>query len=171
MDFLNQIGGALGKISGDQSAGSDQFNQLAQSVSQSDLAGGLAHALGSGGTANFAQIAGNLFSSLGGENQSGMLNTILSTAGPLVLQQFLGNNPNSALAGLLSGGAGQVTAEQAASVPAEEVQALAAHVHENVPGVADALGGMLSQNPGAAQSLGSEVLGMATQKLLGGFGR
>ena len=89
-----------------------------------------------------------------------MINTLLATAGPAVLSRFLGNNSGSSIAGLLSGGQSQVTPDQAASVPPDEVQKLAEHVHQNDPSIVNTLSSFYAEQPALVKTLGASALSM-----------
>jgi hypothetical protein len=144
----------------------EHFDHVAGAVPSSSLASGLAAALGSGGTGGFAQMAGQLFSSgAPGDHQVNLLNTLMSSVGPEVLQQFAGNNAGSALAGLLGGGQTRVTPGQASQVSQEEVQALAAHVHQNNPGIIGRVSEIYSEHPTAIKALGAAALILAVRHI------
>src|SRR5271168_4715321 len=100
MSFLSSIGGLLQQYAGGSApAGNveDHFDQVAQAVPSSSLAQGLAASFNSGETAPFAQMASQLFANGNGGQQASMINTLMSTAGPEILQSFLGNNPGGAI--------------------------------------------------------------------------
>ncbi len=169
MSLFDEIGGLVQQYASGQTpaAGSvsDHFDQMSQAAPPSSMAAGLAAALGNGGSGEFAQMASQLFSNSGGAQQAGMLNSLLSTAGPEVLQQFLGANAGSGLASLLSGGQTQVTPEQAAAIPPEEVQALAQHVHSNDPSVVDRVSEIYAEHPTLIKSLGAAAMGIAMREI------
>jgi len=147
----------------------EHFDQVAGAVPSSSIASGLAAALGGGG-GNFGQMVSQMFNSgAPGDHQSNVLNTMLSTAGPEVLQSFLGQNPNSALAGILGsftgGGQAQVTPDQAAQIPPEEVQALANHVQQNNPSIVDRVSEVYAEHPTAIKALGAMALTMAVRHI------
>ena len=170
MSFLSSIGGLLEQYAGGNApAGNveDHFDQVAQNAPSSTLAGGIAAALGGGGSTNFAQLATQLFANGNGGQQAGMINTLIATAGPELLQSFLGGNAGSAIGSLLQGGQTQVTPDQAAAIPPEEVQALAQHVHQNDPSIVDRIGEVYSAHPDLIKSLGSIFLGVAMKNMCG----
>jgi len=171
VSFFDEIGGLIQQYGAGQATApapervSDHFDQVAQAVPSSSMATGLAAALGSGGSAEFAQMATQLFSNSGGTQQAGMLNTLMETAGPEVIQQFLGANAGSALSGLLSGGQTQLSPEQASTVPLEEVQALAEHVHSNSPSIVDRVGEIYAEHPTVIKVLGAAAMTMALRHI------
>jgi hypothetical protein len=168
VSFLSSIGGLLQQYAGGSTpAGNveDHFDQVAQAVPSSSLAQGLAAAFNSGETAPFAQMASQLFANGNGGQQASMINTLLSTAGPGILQSFLGNNAGGAIGSLIQGGQTTVTPEQAASIPPEEVQALAEHVHNNDPSIVDRISEVYAEHPTLIKSLGALALSIAVKKI------
>jgi hypothetical protein len=169
MSFLSSIGGLLEQYAagGTAPAGNveDHFDQVAQNAPSSSLATGLAEAFRSGQTPPFAQMASQLFANGNGGQQASMLNTLIASAGPQVLSSFLGNNASGALASLLQGGQTQVTPDQAAAIPTEEVQALAEHVHQNNPSVIDRVSEVYAEHPTLIKSLGTMALSIAMQRM------
>src|SRR5262249_30328459 len=109
MSWLDRIGGLLQQYAGG-GAGQpapqvhNDFDQVAQNAPQGALANGIAAAFRSDQTPPFAQMVGQLFGQSNSAQQAGLLNTLLQSASPQVLQQVLGG---SGLAGLVGGG-GQV---------------------------------------------------------------
>jgi hypothetical protein len=169
MSLFDEIGSLVQQYASGQTPATgdvnEHFDQMAQAAPRSSMAAGLAAALGNGGSASFAQMASQLFSGSGSTQQAGMLNSLLATAGPEVLQQFLGANAGSGLANPLSGGQTQVTPEQAASVPLEEVQALAQHVHNSDPSVVDRVSEIYAEHPTLIKSLGAAAMGIAMREI------
>jgi len=168
MSFLSSIGGLLEQYAGGAApAGNveDHFDQVAQNVPCGSLATGVAAAMRSGAMPPFSQIASQLFANANGGQQASMLNTLIASAGPELLQSFLGNNAGSAIGSLLQGGQTQVTPDQAASIPPEEVQALAAHVHQGNPSVIDDVSSVFSEHPTLFKSLGSAAMALAVQHI------
>ena len=137
MSFLSGIGDLLKQYSANSAtpgaapAVEQHFDQVAQAVPSSTLAGGLAEAFRSGQTAPFPQMAAQLFANGNSQQQAGMLNGLIATLGPALIAKFAGGAPNSPLAALLQ--SGSVTPAQAASVSPAEVQALTAHAAESGP--------------------------------------
>jgi hypothetical protein len=166
--MFNQLAGLLQQYTSGQAPAADQvnqhFDQVAAAVPASSLAQGLADAFRSDQTPPFAQMAAQLFANSGAEHQSNLLNTLMASAGPAVLSGFMSGNAGSMLSGLLAGGQ-NITPEQAAQVPPEEVQALAEHVHQNNPSVIDRVGEIYSEHPTLIKSLGAVALGIALKNI------
>jgi hypothetical protein len=170
MSFLSSIGGLLEQYaSGAAPAGhvEDHFDQVAQNVPSSSLATGLAEAFRSGDTAPFAQMASQLFANGNGGQQASMINTLMATAGPEILQSFLGKGSNAggAIGSLIQNGQTSVSPEEASNIPPEEVQALAEHVHQHDPSIIDRVSEVYSEHPTLIKSLGAIALGIAMKKI------
>jgi len=169
MSLLDSIGGLLQQYAANAAAPSGDlaghYAQVAQAAPQSSVIAGLTEALGSGGAGGFAEMAGQLFTNSGGTQQTNMLNSLLATAGPAVLSQFLGANAGSTLSSMLGGGQTQLTPAQAASVPADEVSALAQHVHNAAPTVVDRISEIYAAHPQVVQTLGAAAMAMALRKI------
>ncbi len=169
MSLLGSIGDLLKQYSGGTSSApanvAEHFDQVAQGVPSSSLAGGLAEAFRSGETPPFAQMAAQLFSNGNGQQQASMLTTLMSSVGPEVLARFTGNNPGSPLAGLLQSGQTEVTAEQAAQVDPAEVQARAQHVEQHNPSIIDRVSEVYAEHPTLIKTLGAAALTIAVTKI------
>ena len=167
MSFLSSMGGLgdlLQKISSGNAAPHEQFDQVAQAAPQSSLAAGIASALGSGGTGQFAQMATQLFTNGNGDQKSTMINSLLATAGPALLAQ-LTSGGGSGLSSLLGGGATSVTPEQTANISPQTVQELAAKVHQADPSIVDKLGEAYSAHPDLFKTLGAAAMSIAVAKI------
>ena len=161
-DLLKQYGGQSGAAPANVE---QHFDQVAQGVPSSSLAGGLAEAFRSNETPPFAQMAAQLFSNGNGQQQASMLTTLLSSVGPDVLSKFTGGSANSPLAALLQSGQGQISADQAAQVNPEEVQALAQHVEQNNPSIIDRISEVYAEHPTLIKTLGAAAMAIAVRKI------
>jgi hypothetical protein len=241
-ELLQQLG--QGGVTAQAPDGFDvegNFDQLAGLLPKEALAGGLAEAFRSDQTPPFASMLGGLFGNSGGSQQASVLNTLLSIAGPMILQQMMGGGGGrqqaaasggglgdilgavmgggqqssggggglgdilgavlgggqqrssggglgdilgavmgggggagaaggGALAGILgqmmqSGEVRQLTAEEAAQVSPEEVQALAEHAAQNDPSIMDRLSEIYAEHPTLIKTLGSGALMLALSKI------
>lgn len=168
MSFLSDIGGLLKQYEGNaQPAGNpeEHYEQVAQSVPGSSLAGGLAQALNSGGSGGFGQMASRLFSNGNSTAQAGMLGTLLAAAGPSVLASFSQGHPGSPLTSMLQQGQTSPTPEQAASVNPDEVQALAEHVHRQDPSIVGRISEIYAEHPTAVKALGAAALAITMKHI------
>ena len=167
MSLLDSLGGLLQQCAAGATPAGDvsaHYGQISQAVPPSSIAAGLAAALGSAGSSGFGQMASQIFSNSGGTQQAGMLgNELLASAGP-ALTQFLGSNSGSTLTSILSGGQTQVTPQQAASVPAEEVQVLAQQVHNAAPSIVDKVSQIYAEHPQVVQTLGAAAMALALRQ-------
>jgi hypothetical protein len=169
MSLLGGIGDLLKRYTGGTGTSpanlEQNFDQVAQAVPSSSLAGGLAEAFRSGDTPPFAQMAAQLFSNGNGQQQASMLTTLMSSVGPDVLSKFTGSNAGSQLAAILQGGQTQVSAEQAAKVDPTEVQALAQHVEQNNPSIIDRVSEVYAEHPTLIKTLGAAAMAIAVKKI------
>lgn len=127
------------------------FEQVSQNASPTHLAGGLAEAFRSSQTPPFGQMLGTLFSNSNGQQRAGILNQLLSSAGP---------GGGLGILGQLLGGGSQVTPEQAQQVPPESVHALAEQAQKNDPSIIEKASEFYSQHPGVVKALGAGSLAM-----------
>lgn len=169
MSFLSGIGDLLKQYSANSAtpaaapAVEQHFDQVAQAVPSSTLAGGLAEAFRSAQTASFPQMAAQLFATGNNQQQASVLNGLMATLGPAVIAKFAGSAPNSPLAALLQ--SGSVTPAQAASVSPGEVQALTAHAENQDPSIIERVSAIYAQHPVLIKSLGAAALTIAMKKI------
>jgi hypothetical protein len=168
MSFLSGIGDLLKQYSAGTPAGApgnveQHFDQVAQAVPSSTLATGLAEAFRSGQTASFPQMAAQLFANGNGQQQAGVLNSLIATLGPGVIAKFAGSAPNSPLAALLQ--SGSVTPAQAAGVNPAEVEALTTHAQTQDPSIIDRVSAIYAEHPTLVKTLGAAALTIAMQKI------
>ena len=163
MDWMNVIGGLLG---GGQTPSPGQmeqhYDQMSQATPTSMIANGLAAAFRSDQTPAFAQMAAQLFGASSSGQQASMLNTLLATAGPAVLSSLLSSGSVPGLSSLLGrGGSRELTPNEVAQVPPEEIQHLAEHVEKHDPSIVDRMSELYAQHPDAVKTLGSAALAIA----------
>lgn len=133
------------------------FEQVAQTAPQPQLAAGLAEAFRSNQTPPFGQMLGTLFSQSNGQQQAGILNHLLGSLGPAAGAGALGGL--SGLSGLLGSGS-QVTPQQAQQVPPETVQQLAEQAQKSNPSIVDEAGSFYAQHPTLVKALGAGSLAL-----------
>jgi hypothetical protein len=138
------------------------FDEVSQSVPQNEMASALSHAFRSDQTPEFGQMISSMFSQSNGEQKAGMLNHLLASVGPGALAQIPGG---SRLSGLLSGGASQVTPEQAQNVSPEAVQQLASRAEQSDPSIVEKASSFYAQHPTLVKALGAGVMSIAMAKL------
>jgi hypothetical protein len=161
MSWLQQIGGLLSQYAGNSTGQApptvhDDFQQVAQAAPPQALANSLSAAFRSDQTPPFEQMVGHLFGQSDPNQRAGLLNTMIGSLGPEALSP--GALPG--LAGLLGGGQGQVTPQQASQIPPQAVQQIAAQAQQQNPGIIDSISGFYSQHPTLVKSLGAGALAM-----------
>ena len=175
---MNQLSGVLQQYNGAGAAPAtstvqNDFDHIAQSAPQSALADGLAAAFRSEQTPDFGQMAAQLFSNSSGQQRAGILNTLISAAGPMILSQVLsrradskGGGGLSSLIGLLSGGQQtEVTPEQAAQIPADAVEEIAAQAEKKDPSIIDQVSNFYAEHPTLVKTLGAAALTIALSQI------
>ncbi|HEX8161643.1 MAG TPA: hypothetical protein VF538_07210 [Pyrinomonadaceae bacterium] len=174
MSWMDQIGGLLQRYSGAgaqdaQEDAHDHFDQLAQAAPHSAIADGLAAAFRSDDTPPFPQMIGQMFGQSNPQQRAGILNTLISAAGPTVLSQILsrggGASALGGLAGLLGGGAHSVPPEVAQQVSPEAVQEIAQQAEQRDPSVVDMASNFYAQHPQLVKTLGAAALTVALAKI------
>ncbi len=162
MSWMNTLGGLLGggqQLSPEHSE--NNFEQIASMLPAGALSQGLAEAFNSSQTPAFGQLAGQLFGNSNPDQKAGLLNTLLSAAGPMLA----GGAGASLLSQLAGGGQRQLTPEEAGQVSPDVVHQLAAHAEKHDPSIVDAVSGFYSQHPTLVKTLGGAVLSIALAKL------
>jgi hypothetical protein len=176
VDWMEQLGGLLQQYSGAQGGQAspgvhDDFDRVAQVAPQSAIADGLSAAFRSDQTPPFGQMVSRLFSQSGGQQQAGLLNTLLAAAGPAIVSQVLSRTSGggaSGLAGLLGDGQTQVTPEQAQQIPPEAVEEIAGHAERQDPSVIDQVSNLYARHPTLVKTLGAKALSIALGKVAQG---
>lgn len=139
------------------------FQQVAQNAPSTHLANGLADAFRSDQTPPFGQMVGTMFGNSNDQQRAGILNQLISAAGPAVLSSGL----LGGLSGMLGGGGSQpqVTPEQARQVSPEAVQQLAEHAHQQNPSIVEQASNFYAQHPTLVQALGAGSLALIMSRM------
>jgi hypothetical protein len=132
------------------------YENVAQSASQSQLAAGLSEAFRSNQTPSFPQMLSTLFSNSNGQQQAGILNHLLGALGPGAGASMLG--------GLLGGGS-QITPEQAQQVSPEAVHQMAEQAERQNPSIVDQASNFYAQHPTLVKALGAGSLALIMSHL------
>lgn len=191
MDWMNQLGGLLGQYQGatpnqaPQNVDND-FDQVAQHAPPQAMAQGLAAAFRSDQTPPFGQMASQLFGQSNPQQRAGLMNTVLSAAGPALMGRLMGGGMSgmgggamgglgSLLGGLMGGGGQaqqgmpqqmpQITPEQAAQVSPEQFGQLADHAQQQDPSIIDQVSNFYAQQPALVKTLGAGALTLLLAKL------
>ena len=171
MNLLEEVGVLLQQYSSGQNQAppkqvEQHYEQVAQAIPRSTVASGLADAFRSGAAGGFGQIVSQLFGNSAGDQQASVLNTLLATAGPALLNNALSSGNIPSLAAVLGGGPPrQLSPKEAAQVPPSEVQHLANQVHSQNPSILDRVSEIYAEHPRVVKTLGSAALAIAMAKI------
>ena len=172
MSWMEQLGGLLQQYTNNDPRNAppqvnEHFDHVAQTAPPATLADGLAAAFRSDQTPSFGEMVGNLFRSSGGQQQAGLLNTLIAAAGPTVVSQILSRSGGGGfdLTQLLNRGHTQVAPEQARQIPADAVAEIAAHAEQKDPSVVDQVSDFYARHPTLVKTLGGAALSIALAKV------
>lgn len=126
------------------------FEQAAQAVPQSSLAGALASAFRSSETPPFEQMVSRLFSQSNPDQKAGILNHLVSGLPAAML--------GSILPGLKFGDGNQVTAQTANAVSPDAVQNIASAAQRHDPNIVERASEFYAQHPTLVRMLGAAAL-------------
>ncbi|MBY0507302.1 MAG: hypothetical protein K2X03_25530 [Bryobacteraceae bacterium] len=146
MNPLNALTGLFGQYltpdTAHEADAPDHFDQMAQHAPTGTLAEGIAAALQSKDTPPFAEMAAQLFSNGDAGQKASMLNALLPSLAPSVLEKL----------GL---GSGSVTADQAA----------AAHAESSDPSILGRMSSIYAEHPTLVKTLGATAMIIAMRKI------
>jgi hypothetical protein len=167
MGILDNLGDLLKQFMSGNAPEADvhaAYDQVAQSVPQSTLAEGLAHAFNSNETPPFEQMVSGLYGKSSSEQKAGLINQILGALGPTGVSRVLGGAGGlSGLTELLSGG--NVTPQQAEQIPPDSVQVLAQHAAKQQPSIVDSAASFYAQHPTLVKTIGAGALALLMNKI------
>ena len=165
MDWLSGLSGIVqryaGRAGGAASAPEDphgDYEQVSSSAPREVVRSGLSQAFRSDQTPPFPEMTANMYRNSNPEQRAGLLNQVLGSAGPGLLNAVPG------LAGLLGGG--HVGPQQAQQVSPEQVQEMAAHAERQNPSIVDQVSGFYAEHPQVVKALGGMALTIALQHML-----
>ena len=176
MDWMKQLGGVLDRYAdasrpGEPAGVQEDFDRFAQAAPPEAVAEGLSEAFRSDRTPPFAQMASQMFGRAGGTQRAAILNTLLATLGPMVLQQILArrqggaaspSGPGGVLGQILRGGRPpQVTPEAAQQLDPKDLEEIAAEAEKRDPSVIDKISQVYAQQPQLVKMLGGAALAIA----------
>ena len=184
MDWMKQMGDILDRYGdatpdGPPETVQTDFDILAQEAPPAAISEGLSAAFRSDQTPEFAQMASQLFGRASGPQRAGMLNALLATVAPIVLQQILARRQRGPSSGpaqdgglggaleriLRGGGPPQVTPEVAEQVTPEEVEDIAREAEKKDPSVIDRISEIYAQQPQLVKVLGGAALAIALSRM------
>jgi hypothetical protein len=185
MDWMKQVGDVLDRY-GDGTPNRPpetvdrDFDLFAQQAPPAAVSEGLSAAFRSEQTPEFAQMASQLFGRGSGPQRATMLNALLATVGPMVLQQILARRQRGPSAGtgqqgggigdvlgniLRGGGAPKVTPEAADQITPQEVEEIAREAEKKDPSVIDRISEVYAQQPQLLKVLGGAALAIALGRM------
>ena len=166
MTLLDQLGSVLKQYSSgttqNPATATEHFDQVAQAAPQNVMAEGLAALFRSDQTPAFGNLVSSLFSQSNGDQKAGILNQLITSVGASNVAQLAGGG---ILGSLLSGGAGQITPQQAQSISPEVVQQIATHAEKTDPSVIDKASAFYAQHTTLVKTLGGAALSIALAKV------
>jgi len=170
MGWMDKVGGILQQYSGSASPQgiesqapadvSQHFENVSRAAPESVLAQGLSEAFRSNQTPSFGQMVGSLFQKSDPEQKTGILNRLLTAAGPSA-SAWLASRGQS---GLVIGPS-QVNPQAAAEVSSETVSELASHAQNQSPSIVDEVSSFYAQHPALVKGLGAAALAIAMSKM------
>jgi hypothetical protein len=170
VNWMNQIGEMLQQYASPTAQGApsnttQDFQQVAAAAPKNTLAESLSEAFRSDQTPPFANILSSLFGSSNGQQQAGLLNTLIAAVGPGVLTNALSRAGASQLGGLITRGQNQITPEQAAKIPPEAIHEIAQEAEKQDPSIVDRVGQFYAEHPTLVQTLGAGALAVVMGKM------
>jgi hypothetical protein len=187
MDWMKQMGDVFdryGTVSPNRPPETVQndFEAFARSAPPNAVAEGLSAAFRADETPEFARMASQLFGRASGSQRATMLNTLLATVGPMVLQQILARRQRAGaasagtpsrgglgdvLGGILRGGerAPTVPPEVADQLSPEDVEEIAREAEKKDPSVIDRVSEIYAQQPQLLKVLGGAALAIALGRM------
>jgi hypothetical protein len=141
-DLLKQYKGVPGSSPSSNAAA--DFAKVAQRAPASVMSDGVAEAFRSDSTPAFPEMISHLFGQSDGTQRAGILNHLITTAGPGALS---GSLPNTT-----------VTPEQAQQIHPDAIRQLAEQAEKRDPSIIDKAGEFYAQHPTLVKSLGATAL-------------
>ena len=187
MNWMKELGGVLDRYDTPApKAGSvdTDFDLFAQKAPPAAVSEGLSAAFRSDQTPEFAHMASQLFGRGSGSQRAGMLNLLLATVGPMVVQQILARRQRGTASGPAQQGGGmggglgdilgnilrgdgppKVTPEVAEQVTPQEIEEIAREAEKKDPSVIDRISEVYAQQPQLLKVLGGAALAIALGRM------
>jgi hypothetical protein len=181
MDWMKQIGGVLDRYAEGgaprppDAAVHEDFDRFAQAAPPDAVADGLSAAFRSDQTPPFPQMASQLFGRANSAQRVNILNMLLTTVGPLVVQQILARRQRGTAASgqggvlgqILRGGSGapQVTPEAADQLDPQDIEEIAKEAEKKDPSVIDKISQVYAQQPQLVKMLGGAALAIVLARM------
>ncbi len=142
------------------------FGNAMDHASPDILGGGLAEAFRSNQTPAIGDMVGQLFGQSNGNQQAGMLNSLMGSMGPALLATLAGG----VMSKIMQPGQTQITPEQAQKLSPQQVQAIVNEAHAKDPSIADNLGSFYANHKGLVNTLGGIAATIAMMKMKDSLG-
>ena len=151
----------------------NDYDRFAQAAPRDAISEGLAAAFRADETPPFPEMASQLFGGAGGTQRARMLNALLTTVGPLVLQQILARRQQAQGGAAPTRGGGfldqilhprgpaKVTPEVAEKISPAEVEEIAKEAEKRDPSVVDRVSDIFADQPQLLKVLGGAALAIA----------
>ena len=184
MDWMKQMGNVLDRytdVTPDRPPDTvdSDFDELAQNAPPAAVSEGLSAAFRSDRTPDFPRMASQLFGRGSGAPRAAMLNTLLATVGPMIVQQILarrqragastpgtGGGLDDVLGKILRGDrAPTVTPEVADQLSPEDVEEIAREAEKKDPSVIDRVSEVYARQPQLLKVLGGAALAIALGRM------
>jgi len=181
MDWMKQLGGVLDRyadrdaVPPPDSAVHEDFDQFVRAAPPEAVADGLSAAFRSDQTPPFPQMASQLFGRAGGAQRAHILNMLLTTVGPLAVQQILARRKRGTAASGQGGVLGQilrggssappVTPQTADQLDPQDVEDIAREAEKKDPSVIDRITQVYAQQPHLVKMLGGAALAIALGRM------
>jgi hypothetical protein len=167
---MGMLGGILQQVESGQTPPNltQHMDNAASSIPQGSLGDVLSHVFNTGTpeAGGFSSMLGGLFGQSPAGTQANVLNQLIAAAGPGLLSSIMGSGALGGLSSVLGGAAPrQLTPDEAAQVPQEEVTQLAKHVQQSNPGIIDSMSQIYSAHPTLVKTLGTGAMMLALRKI------
>jgi hypothetical protein len=179
MDWMKQLGGVLDRyadpnLQREPDGVHEDFDRFTQAAPPEAVADGLSAAFRSDRTPPFPQMASQMFGRAGGSQRANILNMLLATVGPMVVQQILARRHGGSSSGqgggvlgqILRGGAApQVTPEATDQIDPKDVEEIAKEAEKKDPSIIDKVSQIYAQQPQLVKMLGGVALAIALGRM------
>jgi len=159
MDWMSEISEVLKQYRGGSAqnpprSAPEDFQKVAEKAPPEVLSSGIAQAFRSQDTPPFGQMVSELFAQSNPAQRAGILNHLISAAGPAVLSSGL----LGSLGGAKPGATPTVTPERAQEIHPDTVRQIAQQAQAKDPTIIDRAGAFYAQHPKLVQGLGAMAL-------------
>jgi hypothetical protein len=169
MDWMKQLDGVMNRYAGGNAVPDtvhDDYDRVAQAAPRDALSDGLAAAFRSDQTPPFARMASQMFGRSAGGQRATILNLLVSTVGPMVVQQILARR-RAASAGAAAAPSADthITPQMAEQITPDEVEEIAAEAEKKDPSIVDRISHGFAEQPQLLKVLGGAALAIALGRM------